>query len=112
MGLITRCSCVKSAVLSPVGITASKTFAQSADTFDVVVTGGGHKTHIEAELSCQTCHGPIEKREKVAMETAVVAMASCIGCHQASDVKADCYTCHAWPSSDVIDYDYSRYLPQ
>ena len=71
-----------------------------------------HKTHIEAELSCQTCHGPIEKREKVAMETAVVAMASCIGCHQASDVKADCYTCHAWPSSDVIDYDYSRYLPQ
>jgi hypothetical protein len=71
-----------------------------------------HQTHVQSGLSCQTCHGPVEQREALFMETAVVAMATCIGCHQSKEINADCYTCHAWPSPDVIDYDYRRYLPQ
>jgi len=71
-----------------------------------------HQVHLDANLSCQTCHGPVQERSELTLETGVIAMSSCIGCHQANEAEAECYTCHAWPTPDVIEFDHQRYLPQ
>lgn len=48
MKLITRRNFVKSAAISPLGLSASRSFAQSNNTFDVVVAGAGHNSLITA----------------------------------------------------------------
>jgi hypothetical protein len=57
-----------------------------------------HKAHVGAGIKCQTCHGDVGKMEEMHVATPVTAMASCLGCHRATQAKSQCETCHAWPS--------------
>lgn len=57
-----------------------------------------HRVHIEAGTDCETCHGPVRDLETMVQLTAVTAMASCIGCHEARGAPTSCATCHAWPA--------------
>lgn len=59
-----------------------------------------HKSHIRAEVDCQTCHGPVQEMDVVSLNQDLV-MNWCIGCHRNTDGAAklasastDCTTCH------------------
>lgn len=65
-----------------------------------------HSRHVNAGVSCQTCHGPIETMAKV-RQAAPLTMGWCIECHRASGIGApnpdpkggaatgtDCASCH------------------
>lgn len=57
-----------------------------------------HRKHVQAGVQCETCHGSVGDLDAMSEITAVIGMASCIGCHQARSVSAACTVCHAWPS--------------
>jgi len=56
-----------------------------------------HKRH-SAQAECLTCHGPVEKSEKVE-DDAIPDMAVCLSCHQHSRqfAQLDCTPCHVRP---------------
>jgi len=58
-----------------------------------------HRKHLEAAVSCETCHGAVAGLEAMSETTAVTGMASCISCHEARRTSAACSVCHAWPRS-------------
>jgi hypothetical protein len=54
-----------------------------------------HGTHLEAEVPCADCHGPVAERDVIAVETSVVRMIGCVTCHDKRQVFSDCTTaCH------------------
>jgi hypothetical protein len=64
-----------------------------------------HQRHVKAGVECQTCHGPVEEMEKLALvaqtrwwkwglPTAKLEMGWCVMCHRENDVSTDCLTCH------------------
>jgi mono/diheme cytochrome c family protein len=52
-----------------------------------------HKRHIAAGLACQTCHGPVETMQRVAL-VAPLSMGWCIECHSRRQASLDCVMCH------------------
>lgn len=52
-----------------------------------------HKRHVSAEVSCQTCHGPVETMERV-RQVSSLQMGWCIQCHRQRHAPTDCVTCH------------------
>jgi Cytochrome c7 and related cytochrome c len=54
-----------------------------------------HKRHVQAGVACQTCHGPVEKMERVE-RLAPMKMGWCLNCHKDYAVQngLDCWTCH------------------
>ncbi|MCH7981207.1 MAG: cytochrome c3 family protein [Proteobacteria bacterium] len=54
-----------------------------------------HKRHVQADIECQTCHGPVETMDVVSRE-APVKMGLCLDCHRKNEVEhgTDCWTCH------------------
>lgn len=54
-----------------------------------------HKRHVQADVECQTCHGPVESMEVVS-RMAPVKMGECLACHKENQVEhgLDCWTCH------------------
>jgi Cytochrome c7 and related cytochrome c len=56
-----------------------------------------HRRHLQAGMQCVMCHGDVARLDAMAQTTGVVAMASCISCHQAHNANTTCDTCHAWP---------------
>jgi ABC-type nitrate/sulfonate/bicarbonate transport system substrate-binding protein len=63
-----------------------------------------HRKHLQAGVPCENCHGAVASLDAMAETTAVAAMASCIGCHQARSVSAACTVCHAWPRDAVLGF--------
>jgi hypothetical protein len=57
-----------------------------------------HRKHVEAGVRCETCHGAVGELDAMSETTAITGMASCISCHQARSVSAECTVCHAWPA--------------
>jgi hypothetical protein len=54
-----------------------------------------HATHLEAEVPCADCHGPVAERDVIARETNIVTMVGCLSCHNKRQVYTDCGDCHA-----------------
>jgi Cytochrome c7 and related cytochrome c len=54
-----------------------------------------HGSHLEAEVPCADCHGPVAERDVIALETNVVKMLGCVTCHDKRQVFTDCGACHA-----------------
>ena len=54
-----------------------------------------HATHLDAQVACAECHGPVPERDVIAQETNVVTMAGCLSCHYKRQVFTDCADCHA-----------------
>ncbi len=56
-----------------------------------------HRKHLQAGMQCIMCHGNVAQLDAMAQTTSVLAMASCISCHQAHNASTACALCHAWP---------------
>jgi predicted CXXCH cytochrome family protein len=54
-----------------------------------------HGTHLEAEVPCADCHGPVAERDVIAVETNVTKMLGCVTCHDKRQAYTDCSACHA-----------------
>jgi hypothetical protein len=54
-----------------------------------------HQAHVTKGVSCQTCHGEIEKMAKV-YQHSDLSMGWCVNCHRQPENKAplNCTTCH------------------
>lgn len=54
-----------------------------------------HQAHVTKGVSCQTCHGEIEKMAKV-FQYSDLSMGWCVNCHRQPENKAplNCTTCH------------------
>jgi ABC-type nitrate/sulfonate/bicarbonate transport system substrate-binding protein len=63
-----------------------------------------HRKHLQAGVPCENCHGAVASLDAMAETTAVTAMASCIGCHQARGASAACTVCHAWPKDAALGF--------
>ncbi|HQU67642.1 MAG TPA: cytochrome c3 family protein [Albidovulum sp.] len=61
-----------------------------------------HRTHLDAGVDCTTCHGAVPELDQMQMLTSVPAMATCMSCHAAHEVKTTCITCHAWPQDSML----------
>ena len=61
-----------------------------------------HKAHLGAGAQCETCHGDINQAEVVSESKSVLAMATCISCHQAREAAVECVSCHAWPTDQFL----------
>lgn len=52
-----------------------------------------HKRHVQVGLTCQTCHGPVERMQRVA-QVEPLTMGWCVQCHAERKGPLDCVTCH------------------
>jgi hypothetical protein len=52
-----------------------------------------HMRHVNAGVTCQTCHGEVQKMPKVYQYSAL-NMGWCVNCHVERKVRYDCSTCH------------------
>ena len=53
-----------------------------------------HRSHLQAGVSCETCHGPVREMEQMSEVTSVTSMAVCLSCHEANHAKMVCDSCH------------------
>jgi hypothetical protein len=61
-----------------------------------------HRAHLVSGTQCETCHGDIGQTEAVSESKAILAMASCISCHEARGARTECVTCHVWPTDQFL----------
>lgn len=52
-----------------------------------------HGAHIQAGLTCATCHGEVKAMTEV-RQVRALNMGDCLSCHRASGGPTDCATCH------------------
>jgi hypothetical protein len=53
-----------------------------------------HQSHaVDAEVACETCHGPVAEREMIFKEKST-SMVSCMDCHAKHQAPNDCDLCH------------------
>ena len=52
-----------------------------------------HSIHVAKGVSCETCHGRIDKMAAVA-KAAPLTMGWCLDCHNARHASNDCLACH------------------
>jgi hypothetical protein len=53
-----------------------------------------HRSHLEAGVKCETCHGQVAQLEAMSEVTSVTTMYSCLNCHELNHAKVACDTCH------------------
>lgn len=52
-----------------------------------------HKRHLKAGVTCQTCHGMVQKMAKVERMSSF-KMGWCVSCHRENGASIDCSLCH------------------
>jgi hypothetical protein len=52
-----------------------------------------HMRHVNAEVTCQECHGAVEEMAQVYQESSL-KMGWCLSCHKERGVTTDCTACH------------------
>jgi Cytochrome c7 and related cytochrome c/Cytochrome c3 len=53
-----------------------------------------HRTHLQAGVKCETCHGQVAEMDAMSEATSVITMYSCLNCHELNHAKTACDTCH------------------
>jgi hypothetical protein len=53
-----------------------------------------HRTHLDAKIECERCHGRVADLDVMARVTDVTTMGGCVGCHQKSGGPTGCLACH------------------
>ena len=53
-----------------------------------------HRTHLEAKVACEACHGRVQEMEVTSRATGVTTMGGCVSCHQKSGGPTGCLACH------------------
>ncbi len=54
-----------------------------------------HRSHLEAGMKCEVCHGDVAKMEVLTPATNVTTMAGCVDCHRKNDASTGCQYCHS-----------------
>jgi len=54
-----------------------------------------HRSHLDAKMTCEMCHGQVEEMEVMTKVSNVTTMAGCIDCHRKNDASTGCRYCHA-----------------
>ena len=52
-----------------------------------------HMRHLNADIECQECHGPVEEMPQV-YQYSSLKMGWCLSCHKQNNVTTDCTACH------------------
>jgi hypothetical protein len=52
-----------------------------------------HDAHVQAGISCATCHGDVTQMQQV-VQVRSLKMADCVACHQQNNAPTECSTCH------------------
>jgi hypothetical protein len=52
-----------------------------------------HRKHMESTVDCETCHGPVAKRDELRKERATT-MKACVDCHKSRKASTACNLCH------------------
>lgn len=58
-----------------------------------------HRTHLDAGVKCESCHGHVGQMDVVARVTKVNTMDGCVSCHQEKNATTGCRSCHEDKSS-------------
>ncbi len=58
-----------------------------------------HRTHLDAGLKCEMCHGDVAQMEVMSRTNNVTTMAGCVSCHKQKEAPTGCETCHESQSS-------------
>ena len=58
-----------------------------------------HRTHVQAGMKCEMCHGQVAQMEVMSEATSVATMYSCLTCHERNNAKTNCTACHPWPQN-------------
>jgi len=53
-----------------------------------------HRSHLEAGLKCDSCHGQVAEMEVMAKVKDVTTMKGCIECHRENHAETGCEFCH------------------
>ena len=53
-----------------------------------------HRPHVDADVRCTTCHGPVGEQAQAVVDDAAMAMRTCIDCHRERGAPIDCLVCH------------------
>jgi len=53
-----------------------------------------HRSHLEAEMTCEMCHGKVAEMDVMDRVTDVTKMAGCIDCHRKNAANTGCRFCH------------------
>jgi hypothetical protein len=54
-----------------------------------------HRSHLEAGLKCEDCHGRVADMDVIAKWKDVTTMQGCIACHRQNKAETGCEFCHA-----------------
>jgi hypothetical protein len=54
-----------------------------------------HRSHLEAGMKCEACHGEVGKMEVLTAATNVTTMAGCVDCHKKNEASTGCQYCHS-----------------
>ena len=54
-----------------------------------------HRSHMEARMTCETCHGQVAEMDVMSKVINVTSMAGCVACHRKNDASIGCRYCHA-----------------
>jgi hypothetical protein len=53
-----------------------------------------HRSHLDAKVSCERCHGAVAQMDVMANVTNVTTMAGCVECHKQMKAGTGCGFCH------------------
>jgi len=53
-----------------------------------------HRSHLEARVKCENCHGAVAQMDVIANVTNVTTMAGCVECHKQKKAGTGCGFCH------------------
>lgn len=52
-----------------------------------------HQKHLDAQVACAVCHGPVQQRDQLWQEKEV-SMVACVDCHKLRKAAVNCDACH------------------
>jgi hypothetical protein len=53
-----------------------------------------HRTHLEAKMTCEMCHGRVAQMDVLIKVTNVTTMGGCVDCHKHNGAGSGCVICH------------------
>jgi hypothetical protein len=53
-----------------------------------------HRTHTNAGLSCETCHGDVSQMDVMTKVKDITSMTACMDCHRERKAGLGCELCH------------------
>ena len=53
-----------------------------------------HRSHLNAGIECQPCHGQVTQMDALANVTKVTTMDGCVECHRDKNASTGCGSCH------------------